>query len=432
MKNKNIVTLVVISVCITLTISCKRLSKHEPGKVKEIVLWETYNEEEHQVFKKIVEMFEQRNPDIKIKVQRLPWGGHQPKLLIAMISHTAPDIARIDIGWMPRLVKSGSLYDLTDFGGFELAKKLIPAAVGSCIYPEAFFVENSTSTKLHIFGIPDQTTGVALFYNKKMFKKFGVTTVPTTWQEFVEIGKKLTKDTNGDGKPDVFGFGMWGGLWWSFPFFNTFNVEFIDETCKYCVLQDHKKNFIQALSLMKKLYDEKIEAGAWITGAINPDIGFMNEMYTMIFTGPWNVKRFKDAKIDFGISLIPAGPAGTSTNVGGTDMVVLRHTKYPYECYKFLEFLVSKEVQKFWCEQLGQIPVNLEVLSEIDFSKNPEIKIFAEQMKYAKARPKVLDYDLLEEIMSTEIYLFLTGQKSAEEVFASAKQKIETQLLKEE
>lgn len=426
------VKFVLVSIIFVLfLISCKRLS-HKTDVVKEIVLWETYNEEEHQVFKKIVEMFEHRNPNIKIKVQRLPWSGHQSKLLVAMISHTAPDIARIDIGWMPRLVKSGSLYDLTDFGGLELAKKLVPAAVGSCIYPEAFFVEGSSLTKLHIFGIPDQTTGVALFYNKEIFKKFGIKTVPTTWQEFIEVGKQLTRDTNNDGKPDIFGFGMWGGLWWSFPFFNTFGVEFVDETCRYCVLEDSKENFINALSLMKKLYDEKIEAGAWITGAINPDIGFMNGMYAMIFTGPWNVKRFKDAKINFGITLIPRGPKGTSTNVGGTNMVVLRHTKYPYECYKFLEFLVSKEVQKFWCEQLGQIPVNLEVLPEIDFSKHPEIKIFAEQMKYAKPRPKVLDYDLLEEIMSTEIYSYLTGQKTAEAVFYSAKEKIETQLLKEE
>ncbi|MCS7227824.1 MAG: extracellular solute-binding protein, partial [Endomicrobia bacterium] len=405
--------------------SCEKLKK-ETKVTKEIILWETYNEEEHQVFKKIVEIFESKNPDIKIKVQRLPWGGHQSKLLVAMISHTAPDIARIDIGWMPRLVKSGSLYDLTDFGALELAKKLVPAAVESCIYPEAFFVEGSTSTQLHIFGIPDQTTGVALFYNKKLLRKFGITEIPSTWEEFVTIGRKLTRDTDGDGKPNIFGFGMWSGLWWSFPFFNTYGVEFVDITSRFCTLENHKEAFIQALSLMKKLYDEKIEAGAWITGAINPDIGFMNEMYAMIFTGPWNVKRFKDAKLDFGITLIPRGPKGTSTNVGGTNMVVLKHTKYPKECYKFLEFLVSKEVQKLWCEQLGQIPVNLEVLPEIDFSKHPEIKIFAEQMKYAKARPKVLDYDMLEEVMSTEIYSYLTGQKTADDVLNSAKQKIES------
>jgi len=422
----------VILIIMIISLFCCSQKKEVTKKQKVITLWETYNNEEHQVFEKIVKKFEQLNPDITIRVERVPWSGHTTKLLVSMISHTAPDIARVDLGWMPRLVKSKSVYDLTEFGGLELAKKLLPAAVENCIFEERFFVKNSTSTNKHIFGIPDQITGVALFYNKDLLKKYGVTKLPSTWEEFIEIGKKFSKDLDKDGKIDIYWFGMWGGLWWSFPFFNTFGVKFIDDEGKKCLLSTSEEAK-QALQLMKKLYDEKIEAGAWITGAVNPDIGFLNKIYATIFSGPWNVKRFKEAKINFGITLIPRGPKGTSTNVGGTVMVVLKETKYPYECYKFLEFLVSDEIQKMWCEELGQIPVSLTAAEKIEYDKienGQEIKVFTEQMKYAIGRPKVIDYAMMEEIMSTEIYSYLIGNKTVEQALKDASQKIEEKVLK--
>jgi multiple sugar transport system substrate-binding protein len=46
-----------------------------------------------------------------------------------------------------------------------------------------------------------------MMYNKKLFDEAGVS-YPTewTWDEFVEATLKLTKDTNGDGKPEQFGY----------------------------------------------------------------------------------------------------------------------------------------------------------------------------------------------------------------------------------
>ena len=42
-----------------------------------------------------------------------------------------------------------------------------------------------------------------------MFRKVGIS-VPKTYAEFLEACRKLTQDTNGDGKTDIYGFGMSG------------------------------------------------------------------------------------------------------------------------------------------------------------------------------------------------------------------------------
>lgn len=397
-------------------------------KDKEIIIWQTYNDEEHRVFLEIVEKFQKLYPEIKIRVQRIPWAGHEQKLMVSMITKTAPDICRIDIGATPRFVKSRALLDLTPYGAMEIAKDLLPAPVSSNIYPECFFIPGSTSTEKRIFGFPDQTTGVVLFYNKKMFRKAGIKAPPKNWNEFVEVAKKLTMDINNDGKTDIYGFGLWGSLWWNFPILNTYGVEFLDETLSRCVFDSPQS--VKALNFMRSLYELDIEAGAWKSGGINPEMGFINNLYAMIFMGQWNLKRFKEAKLDFGVALIPSGPYGTSTNLGGTNMVVLRETKYPKECYEFLKFLVSPEVQAHWANSLGQTPVNLKAYNLVDTSKMPELAVFMEQMKTAKPRPPVLDYSWLETgIFNPELYALLDGKKTTEDVIKEISRRIESEIL---
>ncbi|RLD18461.1 MAG: hypothetical protein DRI36_01330 [Caldiserica bacterium] len=403
--------------------SCSKVEveKKKEG-VKEITLWETYGEEEHKEILKIAKMFEERNPGVKINIRRIPWGDHQTKLMTSMITNTAPDIARVDIAFMPRLVASNSVLDLKKLGEVN-PEDYIPAAIQSCIFKK--------NGEIGIYGLPDQITGVCLFYNKKAFKEAGIEKPPKTWEEFIEVAKKLTVDKDGDGKIDQFGFGMDYSLWWTFPFFNTFGVKFLSEDGKKCLLDSPEGK--KALQLKVDLYRKfKVEGGAWQSGAIPVDMGFMNGIYAMIFTGPWNVKRFKEAGIDFGIALIPEGPAGTSTNVGGTDMVIMRKAKNPELCFKFLKFLTSPRIQAMWAMDLGQIPVNVKAVQFIDFSKCPEVKIFFEQMKTAIPRPKVLSYDRLEMTVNPYLYAALTGKMTVKKALKEIKEKIEKDILAEE
>ncbi len=65
--------------------------------------------------------------------------------------------------------------------------------------------------------MPKDTSPVGIFFNKGLFDKFGVPYPPEdewTWDQFAETVKKLTKDTDGDGKTDVWGFAFpsWVGV----------------------------------------------------------------------------------------------------------------------------------------------------------------------------------------------------------------------------
>ena len=60
-----------------------------------------------------------------------------------------------------------------------------------------------------LYAIPSGVSTTLLFYNKDMFDAAGAAYPDEswTWNEYIETAKKLTRDTNSDGKIDVWGTG---------------------------------------------------------------------------------------------------------------------------------------------------------------------------------------------------------------------------------
>ncbi|MEO0230739.1 MAG: extracellular solute-binding protein [candidate division WOR-3 bacterium] len=387
--------------------NCARKGTRQANK---LVIWESYNDEEHAVFMQIVEKFKAENPGVEIEVQRIPFDGMEQKVLTALASRSAPDIARVDYAFVAKLADKNGILPIEETELADIKDKVMPAALYSNFYRGKFY------------GLPDQTTCIALFYNKEIFKKKGIKNPPKTWEEFIEVGKKIT-----DGR--TYAFGMHNSLWWTFPFFFSYGAKFLSEDGKTCLLDSPEA--IAAFSFKVDLYRKyKIEGGAWQSGAINPDAGFRNGKYAMIFNGPWSIKSLQEAKIPFGVALIPAGPAGSATTVGGTNMVIF-HKETKELALKFMKFLLTPEIQAFWANELGQIPLRFDALPLIDTIKNPYLPVFIEQMKYATPRPPHPNYSDIELTFNAEMEAALSGQKSPEQALRDAVKKVNEKILRE-
>jgi ABC-type glycerol-3-phosphate transport system substrate-binding protein len=380
-----------------------------------LTIWQTYNDEEYPVFKEIVASFEATHPEVTIDVVRLPFAGAEPKIQTALTTRTEPDIARVDVSFLAKLASKNALLDLDPYVPPVFRDEILPVALSSCYYKDK------------LWGLPDQTNGLCLFYNRAMFVEAGLDpeVPPATWDEFVEYGKKLTNEAKG-----VYGCGLSNSLWWSLPFFYTYGAKFLDEDNTHCLLNSPEG--IAGFQFKVDLYSKyKIEGGAWRSGGIVHDLGFQNGRYAMILNGPWAVESLKRTGIDFGVGLIPAGPAGTATNVGGNDLVVFRSTKQPAVAAEFLMYVASADVQRMWTSRLGQIPVNTQAVDAIDPVKHPYLPIFVEQMQSAIPRPQVSDYPEIENLMNPEMQAAMDGTKSVKAALDSAVSEIDKLLAGE-
>ncbi len=435
-KNSNILTIAVALLLFFFVFGSFFCSK--PGGLgdKDILVWASYGPDEYKLFESIAHRWSSLdNNPYKVHVAQIPWMGQESKYRTALIAGAPPDIGRVDTPFVPELAHNNVLTDIKKYLAAEEAEKkmetgeilaqYVKAAIDSCIIKDKNGIER-------VYGFPDQTNGACLFYNKDSFNAAGLDpeAPPKTWEEFIDFGKKLTKPDEG-----LYGFGMDKSLWWSFPFFNTFGAKFLSDDGAKCLLDS--KEGVAALELKVDLYKKHaIEGGAWKSGGQNTETGFINGRYAMVLMGPWNVSRFKAARVNFAVALIPAGPAGTSTNVGGTNMVIFRNDKRPEAklraCYDFLRYVTSEEIQAEWASKLRQIPVNLKAYDKIKITDREEEKIlktFMEQMKTAQARPKVLKYSQLETIINPEMESALSGNISVEQALKNAVDRINREVL---
>jgi len=382
-----------------------------------LTFWHTYNDQEEQVLRAIIKDWEGANPKFTVRPVRIPFDGHKAKLRTALTVGQGPDMARVDWSFVCELARKNSVVDLDALGFAKIRDQYLAAPL------ETAYIDGK------YYGIPDQSTCVAMFYNRQMFRDAGLLpedpsapVVPQTWEEFIEVGKKLT-----DKSKDQYAFAMTNTLWWNLPFFNSYGARIISEDGKKCVIDSEAA--VQTLEMMASLVNEhKIEAGAWRPGAISPEQGFVNGKYAMIFMGPWNLAKFANTKMDYGVGLIPGGTKGTSTNVGGTDVVIFKGTKYAAECYNFLSFFTNAENQKRWCSELNQLPINLGAYDLVSF-EDPHLMMFMEQMRHAGPNPVVKDYSLLEDLINPEVEAVLSGQKTAKEALAAAQVKVQERLI---
>jgi multiple sugar transport system substrate-binding protein len=420
---------------------CGRAGGAESADADTITVWETYNAEEHAVFASLAHDFEREREQrtgrrATIRVERIPYEGLLPKLKYAAITHTTPDVCRVDNAWVLTLAYGKAIMPLDTLSSFgttmdEEAARYVPAAIANNILEAP---DDEGSWARHLYGVPDQTNCVALFWNRSLFREsaeplrragLDPNRAPATWDEFVRYAKVLTIPERRQ-----FGFGMFATLWWIMPFLNTYGAEFTQQVDGRAVCAFSDPASVQALEFFVSLFREhQVEAGAWQTGAINPEQGFLNGKYAMILTGPWNLKRFEG--LDFGVALIPAGPAGTSSNVGGSNMVVFRSSRQPDLALEFLRWFTSNETQLRWSRDLGQIPVNREAFeTAAAAAAGTPLGVFLEQLRTARPLKQVPKMDQIEDrVVNPTIELALKGQSSPAALLQNACRQIDGEYL---
>lgn len=148
----------------------------------------------------LIAKFEGENPDIKIDAQNVPWNSYYDNLYTAIVGGNAPDAAMLKMFALPRLLEMEALEPLDE---------RIDAWDGKAeILDNLFELTKAEDGKQYY--LPVQYVALYLYYRADMVAELGLEP-PATCDQLREAAIKLTRDTNGDGKTDTYGFGFRGG-----------------------------------------------------------------------------------------------------------------------------------------------------------------------------------------------------------------------------
>ncbi len=127
-----------------------------------------------------VAAFEKEYPNVKVNYVNAGTNKDEyTKLQNAIKAGSgAPDVAQIEYYALPQFALTDSLADLNQFGFGSFEKDYSASTWAQ--------VKNGNG----IYGLPQDSGPMALFYNKEVFDKNGIT-VPKTWDEYLAAAKKL-------------------------------------------------------------------------------------------------------------------------------------------------------------------------------------------------------------------------------------------------
>ena len=128
----------------------------------------------------IVEAFEAKYPKVKVNLENVGTSNdHYTKVQNAIKAGSgAPDVAQMEYAALPQFALSDSLVDLKAYGAGDLQANYTASTWGS------------VNLNGGIYALPQDSGPMAMFYRADVFEKHGIE-VPTTWDEYIEAGKKL-------------------------------------------------------------------------------------------------------------------------------------------------------------------------------------------------------------------------------------------------
>lgn len=366
------------------------------AQVKEVIFWHSYSTtsgEYKLLTEEIIPEFEKEYSNIKITEVQVPYDEMRRRLIVSTAAAQYPDVMRMDIIWVPQFADIGVLLPLDeefpeDFQ--QIKDDFLPGPLATNYW------------KGHYYGVPLDTNTRVLLWNRKMFEESGLSEPPTNMEEFIKYIKILTKDTDGDGQIDQWGFADTGfGPWNSMPWIYSFGGQILDPTNSKAEGYVNSPESVEALKTFKDLYDQGYIAPIG-GGGIGVLEGYAEGIYAMTFDGPWAESiikgQYPNAEINY--SLVPAGKGGSKSVVGGEDIVIFNSTKYKNEAWEFVKFMTSKEVQlKF--ATVGQMPVLNGLLDEPEIKEHPFFPVYLKQLETAIPRSPHPAWNEINDIMDS-------------------------------
>lgn len=336
----------------------------------EITFWNTQRDIENVELQKEVQAWQALHPGITVKTDLVPFAGADKKYTDAANAGTPPDIFRADIGWTPTFADAGMLLDLTKYFPADFQKAFLPAPMGTALY------------KGGMYGVPQVTDALGLLCNKTVLTAAGLTAPPTSWDELVSAGTKVT-----DLAAKKYGFYMNGNSYWSQSFIWGWGGTLftVNDQGKITNIGVNSPESVNGWTYLHDKVLGTVAPKTWDfkTSYDNMNAGFKAGTTMCIMQGPWQVAdilkgaAFTD-KTNLVIAPIPVGVNGkTGSPVGGHNWVVSldvgKNADKAAAVASFLTFMTDPAQQAVLAKSLGLLPTNIAAYAVPDVASDPLI-----------------------------------------------------------
>lgn len=290
-----------------------------------------------------------------------------------MTSGDLPDVFYVGPESVADYVKNGYLADLTplleenDISTDDMAQNVL----------DTYRYDGSSTGSGDLYALPKDSSTFAYAYNKDLFDEAGLDYPdpenPYTYDEFVEVCQKLTKDTDGDGEIDQWGAGF-ADTFMLYPFIWSNGASFLSDDYKTVTVDTPE--FKDAL---QKYVDLTLKYKVTPTVEQDSSLGvyqrWLAGQEAFYACGTWDVGAFMDDEtfpFDWDLCGFPTLSTGVSCTWNGTvGFCISDKSENKEEALQLISFLSTdldgqKELSGVTGEESIQLP-NIQSYAQNDF-----------------------------------------------------------------
>jgi multiple sugar transport system substrate-binding protein len=357
-----------------------------------LTYWPAANPSETRLAIRLAAQWNLENPDVQVRVQPLPAGrSTEEVLLAAIVARATPDISsNVSSALLARLVRAKGVVRLDNrvATAARLQERTSPAMLASLRLPDG-----------GIYAFPWKTNPMMLMYNVDLFKSAGVAP-PRNHSELLEASKRLTRDTNGDGRDDHWGFWATLKTTWYERFYDFYPL-YLSSSGGRTLVQNGKVVFenqaaVDALGVLRRGFDTGVLPRSNFALERDP---FMDGTVAMKIIGPWFLKELDELKVrglNYDVTPVPyADGTPESERFAFADLrsiAIFSTTRHPDEAARFVAYLTSPAADRLLIEEASQLPYRRGLTSDHRFTI--PLKRWKTLANYATYVERTRDIDL--------------------------------------
>lgn len=416
---RSLVTMILV-LCLMLSIGLMSQSVAQEKTTLTYFSWGLSEEIWGGWIKDIVAKYEEQNSNIRIELQSTTFADKESVYATRCEAGVGPDVADFTFDVVPLFEKKGYIMNMNTLIEQE----------------EPGFIETWSDTAIsaltvdgNVYMIPGSFYPWLLVYNSKLFAEAGLDPCcpPKTMEEFLEYAKVLTRDIDGDGKIDQWGFGMTAartmGLFSRFSgFLWSARGDYLTEDFSSSAL-----NSPEALEGFKFFVELATKHKVTHPGAVNMGphdvrIALANEKVAMIIGTAFTsgivdgINPEQNAFKVLQFAPFPSyGEKTVATQATLAGQVISAQTKHPQEAWDFVKYMNNYENQLATWYVNGWTSARRDAAQSEVITSDKFGRVLVENQELVKFPPGIGEWMEIADIVTTALQNSLTGVQTTEE-----------------
>jgi len=341
---------------------------------------------EAEVVAELLPAFYARHPEIRVRVQQLPWTAAHEKLLTAYAGAALPDLCQLGNTWLPELTALDALEPLD--------ARVASAGIARDDYFAGILDTNLMPTPGgdRLFGLPWYVDTRVLFYRSDLLRAAGHAEPPRSWAEW-RTSMRAVRQLGGGRS-----YGALLPLNEPEPLF-----ALALQQGALLAADDTRGAFSQAafrraLGFYAGIFHEGLAPAMANSQISNVWDEFARGLFAFYVSGPWNIGEFRrrlprERQGDWATAPLP-GPNGPGfSTAGGSSLVIFKRSPRKVAAWRLIEYLSEPATMQRFHALTGNLPPRRSAWQAPELASDAPSQAFAQQLERVRAAPKIPEWE---------------------------------------